>query len=290
MAQMSSSAFDRRRREIDGRERVRYEGRDIPLSASPRSLRERIGSASASLRLRDVPKPVLIALGVLMVVALGLGWLLRGELLSSVSSDTASQIELAQGLARSSAGSSYLDAPAAAVSNPSPSQASGGAAFSSLDVDSGSAPIVVDVGGAVISPGVYTLPSTARVVDAIQAAGGLLADADTASLNQAATIADGSKVYVPARGEPGDQPAAPSATGAATGTQAGSSTVQGGIVNINTAGVDELETLPGVGEATAQAIVDEREKSGPFASVEDIMRVSGIGEKKFAKLQGLICV
>ncbi len=287
MAQMSSSAFDRRRREIDGRERVRYEGSDAPLSASPRSLRERIGSASAALRLRDVPKPVLIALGILMVVALGLGWLLRGELLSS---DTASQLELAQGLARSSAGSSSLDAPAAAVSNPSPSQGSGSAVFSSLDVDSGSTSIVVDVGGAVISPGVYTLPSTARVVDAIQAAGGLLADADTTSLNQAATVADGSKVYVPARGEPGDQPATPSATGTATGTQAGSSTAQGGIVNINTADVDELKTLPGVGEATAQAIVDEREQSGPFASVEDIMRVSGIGEKKFAKLQGLICI
>ena len=61
-------------------------------------------------------------------------------------------------------------------------------------------------------------------------------------------------------------------------------------MNINTATLEELDTLPGVGESTAQAIIEEREAGGPFTSVEDIMRVSGIGEKKFERLQGLICV
>ena len=63
-----------------------------------------------------------------------------------------------------------------------------------------------------------------------------------------------------------------------------------GPVNINVAGIEELDQLPGVGEATARAIVEDRERNGPFSTTEDLMRVSGIGEKKFAKLEGMICV
>lgn len=143
--------------------------------------------------------------------------------------------------------------------------------------------VLVHVDGAVESPGVYELPGDARANDAVLAAGGLAPDADTASLNLAAPVTDGEKIHVPVAGEGVAQGAGPSAepTG---GDDAG------GPVNINTADVEELDELPGVGEATARAIVEEREANGPFSSPEDIMRVSGIGEKKFARLEAMICV
>lgn len=143
------------------------------------------------------------------------------------------------------------------------------------------ATLVVHVDGAVGAPGVYELPASSRVNDAVLAAGGLSAGADTSDLNLAAPLSDGEKVHVPLEGET----AAPASGGAATGASD-----DGGPVNINTAGVEELDELPGVGEATARAIVEDRERNGPFSAPEDLMRVSGIGEKKFAKLEGLVCV
>ena len=133
------------------------------------------------------------------------------------------------------------------------------------------------------SPGVYELPGDARANDAVLAAGGLAQDADTASLNLAAPLTDGEKIHVPTVGESVGQGAGPSAE------PSGGNDVDGPI-NINTADVEELDELPGVGEATARAIVEEREANGPFSSPEDIMRVSGIGEKKFARLEAMICV
>ncbi|OUN89206.1 ComEA family DNA-binding protein [[Collinsella] massiliensis] len=144
--------------------------------------------------------------------------------------------------------------------------------------------IVIDVGGAVARPGVVELESGARVVDAIEAAGGLADDADCSSLNQAQILQDGQKVYVPRAGE-----AVPAATGSGTDASAGAGDV-GALVNINTASLEELDALPGVGPSTAQAIIDDREQNGPFVSIEDLMRVSGIGEKKYAKLEALICI
>lgn len=144
------------------------------------------------------------------------------------------------------------------------------------------APVVVHVDGAVANPGVYELRATIpRARDAIEAAGGLTEDADTTGLNLAQAVADGSKVHVPHAGEAPAQAAQPSAGGG------GSSS---GPVNINSAGADELKTLPGVGDATAASIIREREEHGPFTSPEDIMRVSGIGEKKFEKIRDGICV
>ncbi len=142
------------------------------------------------------------------------------------------------------------------------------------------ATVCVHVDGAVAAPGVYVLPEGARANDAVAAAGGLVEGADTSSVNLAAPVADGEKVHVPREGEA----SAPAASG--DGAQEGT----GGPVNINTAGVEELDELPGVGEATARAIVEDREQNGPFSTPEDLMRVSGIGEKKFERLQGLICV
>ncbi len=144
--------------------------------------------------------------------------------------------------------------------------------------------LVVHVDGCVASPGVYELAGPdLRVNDAVEAAGGLLPEADTSQMNLAAGLSDGQKVLVPARAEKGAAAAAPGG-GAASQTDAGS------LVNINLATADQLQALSGVGEATARAIVEDREAHGPFSSVEDLMRVSGIGQKKFDKLKGQICV
>lgn len=136
--------------------------------------------------------------------------------------------------------------------------------------------LVVHVDGMVGTPGVYELTEGARVSDAVTAAGGLAEGADTSSLNLAAPLADGEKVYVPAEGE--------EATTSSEGVSSG------GLVNLNNASVEQLDELLGVGEATARAIIEDREANGPFTTPEDLMRVSGIGEKKFAKLEGMICV
>ena len=148
----------------------------------------------------------------------------------------------------------------------------------------------VHVDGAVLTPGVYAV-STAkpRVKDAIDLAGGLASDADTTAINLAEQLADGQKIYIPHQGE------APVASPQAAETPAGnpveaSGQTSSGLININSATEAELLTLPGVGEATAAAIVEERNNGGPFSAPEDIMRVSGIGEKKYEKMKEHICV
>lgn len=162
------------------------------------------------------------------------------------------------------------------------------ASSSDRSSDGKEAALVVDVDGAVNGPGVYEIAVTnARVRDAVNAAGGLAADADTAQINLAAPLADGQKVYVPRVGETAP---ATGTTGSGSASQGSAGASTGSLVNINNATAEELQTLPGVGEATAEAIIEDREQNGPFASNEDLMRVSGIGEKKYAKLEGLICV
>lgn len=149
--------------------------------------------------------------------------------------------------------------------------------------------IVVHVDGAVASPGVYELPADEpRVNDAIVAAGGLDEDADTSALNLASLIVDGSKVHVPRAGDAVTEGSA--TAGAASSTSGGTASGGSTLVNINTATAEELDTLPGVGPSTAETIIKDREANGPFASIEDLMRVSGIGEKKFANLKDGICV
>ena len=126
-------------------------------------------------------------------------------------------------------------------------------------------PVVVSVVGRVARPGLVTLPAGARVADAVEAAGGLLPGADPSSVNLAAPLADGQQVAV---GVPGAT--VPPAAG--TGPPAA-----GGPVDLNSAGVAELEALPGIGPVLAQRIVDHREQQGPFTAVEDLQEVPGIG-------------
>ena len=170
--------------------------------------------------------------------------------------------------------------PQAASSAQRAQGADGGSGSQARDVPT----IVVDVEGAVALPGVYELSiEQPRVRDAVSMANGLTAEADTSSLNLAELLSDGQKIYVPHQGEV--LQAAPADSAVSSSASSGSSKV-----NINTAGSADLQTLSGVGEATAKAIIEDREQNGSFASIEDIMRVTGIGEKKFEKIKGDICV
>ena len=155
--------------------------------------------------------------------------------------------------------------------------------------------IKVHVAGCVRTPGVYELSSESRVQDAVDAAGGLNAKAAGSAVNLARKLVDGEQVYIPSKKEASGNAGGVSlgegvSAGTASASSQGFSGSSSGLININTADLAALEELPGVGPATAQAIVEEREANGPFASPEDIQRVSGIGEKKYQSMKDLICV
>ena len=145
--------------------------------------------------------------------------------------------------------------------------------------------IAVHVAGNVLKPGVYDLPGDARVVDAVRLAGGATAIADLNAINLANHLTDGQQVYVPAVGEK------VSASVASGGLNSdGVSNSKPGVeypININSAAAALLDELPGVGPATAQAIVTYRDQHGPFADVNGLEKVPGIGPAKVAALQGL---
>ena len=146
---------------------------------------------------------------------------------------------------------------------------------------------MVHVTGAVVSPGVVHLPAGSRVTDALTAAGGPSADADTSQINLARPLADGEQVRVPRAGEDASAWDARAPT-AATGSP-GASPGQGQ-VNINTADAGELERLPGIGPALAQRIVDYRREHGRFGAVEDLTDVPGIGPAKLRALKEVATV
>jgi len=143
------------------------------------------------------------------------------------------------------------------------------------------ADVYVHVSGAVVAPGLYVLPADARVVDAVAAAGGFAPDADTAAVNLARTIDDGEQLHVARIGESG----AP-----ATGPAASAETPGDGLVDLNTADVQELETLPRIGPAMAERIIAWRDENGGFTSVEDLLAVPGIGDKMLESLRDLVRV
>lgn len=159
-----------------------------------------------------------------------------------------------------------------------------------------SAVIYVHVCGAVIYPGVYALPEGSRVYEAVEAAGGFAADADEDYVNQALILVDQDRLEIPtvsqtASGQ--DSSSAESGYGitSAEGSSAsGSGASSSGLINLNTATQAELETLPGIGEAKAKAIIAYREENGAFSSIEEIQEVSGIGEATYANLKDLITV
>ncbi len=139
--------------------------------------------------------------------------------------------------------------------------------------------VVVYVSGVVARPGVYELGAGARVSDALELAGGALEGAELAQVNLARRVRDEDQIYIPRVGE--EVRFSPSA---------GSSGEREGPININTDTAAELESLLGIGEVIAQRIVEYREKNGPFETIEDIKKVSGIGEKTFEQLKDRIVV
>jgi competence protein ComEA len=138
---------------------------------------------------------------------------------------------------------------------------------------------LVHVAGAVQRPGVYRLRDGERIKDAVQRAGGARRGADLNAINLAAKVADGQQVVVPRRGNPGAAPAAD-----AGGSGAGGASSQPP-VSLNTATAEQLDTLDGVGPATAQKILDYRREHGGFRSIDDLGEVPGIGPKKLAVLR-----
>ncbi len=233
-----------------------------------------VDSLKSKLHLRDMPAPLRIGLVILCAVVLfvlfqglwqlGAGdtHLIEGSNQSSWQKDDATeglQIETAQAAegeeGEDDAGTSVV--PAA---------------------------LSVHVVGEVVSPGLYEVPEGSRVKDAIDAAGGMTADAQQGSVNLARTLADGEQIVVASK----NAPAASVAGESTVSTSAGSAS--SGVVNINTADVAALTSLSGIGEATAQKIIADREKNGPFKTKKDITRVSGIGDKKYEAIKDSITV
>ena len=139
--------------------------------------------------------------------------------------------------------------------------------------------VLVDVAGWVRRPGVYEFTEGARVIDAIDAAGGARSGAVLEALNLAAPLTDGTQILVPREGQEGVAPAP--VTGGA---------VAGGLVNVNSAIATELEELPGIGEVIAQRIIDYRTENGPFATVDELVDVSGIGDAILESIRELVTV
>jgi competence protein ComEA len=133
--------------------------------------------------------------------------------------------------------------------------------------------LMVDVAGAVVNPGVYSLPLNARVVEAIKAAGGLKKGADTSDINQARILKDGEQIYV--------YPAALSGNGGVNRP----AIRKNGPIMINRATVKDFESLDGIGPVLANRIITYRKSNGPFTAIEDLLKVPGIGQSKFAQFK-----
>ncbi|UNC93320.1 helix-hairpin-helix domain-containing protein [Candidatus Contubernalis alkaliaceticus] len=143
-------------------------------------------------------------------------------------------------------------------------------------VEESKEPVIIHVVGAVRNPGVYTLQEGDRVLEAVKKAGGFLEDAYGDAVNLAARVYDGQQIYIPREGE--------------EASLSVYQETQSQKININTASQVDLETLPGIGPAKAGAIVQDREKNGPFKSVEDLTRVTGIGEKTLEGMRDSITI
>jgi competence protein ComEA len=210
-----------------------------------------------------------------VVVAVGVRYLLLPRASGSASGDG---VALGAVLPSTAASTGAIGASPAG-------SAAGSAAGTSA---SPAADVVVYVCGAVRTPGIVRLPAGARVAEAVELAGGATGKAELAGVNLAAKVVDGQQIVVPERGA-GPLAASGVAGGAASG---GSSAASAPVapVNINTATLEQLDALQGVGPATAQKIIDYRTANGPFKRIDDIKNVSGIGDAKFAAMKDSIAV
>jgi competence protein ComEA len=256
----------------------------------PRTWRDRLDDLAA-----DPPSPgrVVLALVVVAVVAL-VGW----RVLAPPPAPPELTLPLAEPAQDAGAAGARAGAPGAEpAAIPGPADAPGGGGGDGDPAGTGatvsSAEVVVHVVGAVAAPGVQRLPTGSRVVDAVEAAGGAAPDADLSRVNLAAVLADGQQVVVlrPGEAPPAVIGAGPSGgTGAADDASGAAGAGNGAPVDVNRASAAELEELPGVGPATAEAIIAHREQSGPFATVDDLLDVRGIGEAKLEQLRHRVTV
>ena len=145
--------------------------------------------------------------------------------------------------------------------------------------------ILVHVSGAVVSPGVYQLPLDARVITAIEKAGGTTESADVHLLNLAAKVRDGQQIYVPSTLQ-----ATSAVADVQRSTPRPSAPGQEHLINLNTATAEQLQSLPRIGPVTAKRIIEYRETSGRFSSIQDLIKVKGIGEKTLERLRHLVVV
>ena len=226
-------------------------------------------------RLAIAPRAAVVAGSVLLVLAVVLA--LRAVLTSTAAGGES---------APAAAGTTAAARPSAAVSTAGPRA---GTATAPGGPSAGAGSVVVHVTGAVIRPGVVTLGEGSRVNDAIGAAGGVSPDADTQQLNLARVLTDGEQIRVPRIGEvlpdPAPQPGAAVTPGTGTALGKPGAGSASGTVNINTASASDLEKLPGIGPALAQRIVEYRDSHGPFASVDALTDVPGIGKAKLEALR-----
>lgn len=184
--------------------------------------------------------------------------------------------------------------PASDIVSPTPSEATAEAEKeeenSSLENEQ-QEEIFVDVCGAVAKPGVYGMPPESRVFQAIEMAGGFLPDAAGSYINQAQPLSDGQQIYVPTKEEAQEKELpAPGTEAPDTAKELEEGRSEQGKVNLNTADSAALQTLNGIGEAKAEAILAYREEHGAFSSIEEIMNVPGIKESTFSNIKDKIAV
>lgn len=162
--------------------------------------------------------------------------------------------------------------------------------------------LVVHICGAVSAPGVYELPAGSRIIDAVEAGGGFLPEAEEACCNLAEEIVDGCQIYIMTKSESCADGQTEKKAGIQTSPDSDMQTtdrnvrsnsapaLENGLVNLNTADIAALMTLPGIGESRAKAIISYREQHGAFAQIEDIMKISGIKQAAFSKIKDKITV
>jgi competence protein ComEA len=238
---------------------------DVPRPAPELSRRDQLFGRVADLKSRFTLLSfgrLVTAAGAVLVIAAFAVWLLRAP---------APSVESSLPRAKSTASSSSAVTGGASASPASPAAAPT------------SGVIVVQAAGAIAKPGVYRLPTGSRVTDLVLAAGGVEPGIDESLLPLAAKLTDGQRVYVPRPGEPVPPPASSAPGGALPGAPSVP-------IDLNNATAEQLDALPGVGPATAAAIVSYRDKHGPFRAVNGLLDVPGIGDAKLNAIRDLVTV
>lgn len=260
------------------------------------SFQDQSNSLLARLHLSDLPRSAAFGIAALALAVVGVGVVAVGPLFNPSDFEVTTQPVVEEAPA-SDENIDQAGLPATGAPDEEPAAASATAAPGGPPPEDTALPeaslLCVHVDGAVKSPGVFYLEAGSRIIDAIDAAGGFTKKASTAAVNLAQSLEDGQQVFIPTQDEAvPPAPSAPPSGGSAGGSSSGSgsSSSSSGLVNINQASAEELVTLSGIGEATAAKIIADREANGPFQTIEDIKRVSGIGDKKFEALRDFICV